>query len=210
MKTTRSVVYLGAILVVAASLGRFLGAEETRPTSAVVYQHTQTLRPYQVFDLTIIVSQEVDDSAWMTDFPVEFLSPSGKRFTVGGFYFGPARDLLPWLTGKEKATVQEALAQGGPGTSGKCGLLHRKKARGNVKENCVLGAGPCELGDDVLPLCPFTSLYGVGFALIQIILSVLPLRTVARSGAWDRRIVRVMEIRMGVCLTQNPWKALSD
>jgi len=120
-------------------------AEGSLPSPITIYQHTETLRPYQVFELIVIVSREVDDTAWMTEFPVEFRAPTGKRYMVGGFYFGPARELLPWLTGKEKDAVQGVLSQGGP--------VHLWKVRFAPSEDGVWECqGELRLKDGAVPV----------------------------------------------------------
>ena len=58
-------------------------------------QNTQRLMPYQVFELTFQHDGKYRDATWDVSIDVTFRSPSGRTFSVGGFFYGSSKPQTP-------------------------------------------------------------------------------------------------------------------
>ncbi len=75
-----------------------LGGQPTPTMSGLdvnVTQNTQRLMPYQVFELTFQHEGRYDNPTWDVTIDVTFTAPSGKKVTVGGFFYGSSRPQKP-------------------------------------------------------------------------------------------------------------------
>lgn len=63
-------------------------------------QNTRRLMPYQVFELTFQHDGRYPDPTWDVTIEVIFTGPSGKKASVGGFFYGSSRPQKPVLRGK--------------------------------------------------------------------------------------------------------------
>jgi len=76
------------------------GAEPTRtpaPLAATIAQNTKRLMPYQVFELTFQHQGKYANPTWDVTIDVAFTSPSGKKLTVGGFFYGSSKPQKPTI-----------------------------------------------------------------------------------------------------------------
>lgn len=88
MGVSRPVVCLAWVLVSAlACAGAGLDVRAT-PNSA-------GLMPYQVFELTFQHPNRYRDPTWDVTIDVDFVSPAGKRSSVGGFFYGSSKPQTP-------------------------------------------------------------------------------------------------------------------
>ena len=60
-----------------------------------VSQNTDKLMLYQVFELTFQHDGEYENRTWDVTIDVEFISPSGRKQTVGGFFYGSSKPQKP-------------------------------------------------------------------------------------------------------------------
>ena len=58
-------------------------------------QNTPRLMPYQVFELTFQHDGKYHDPTWDVTIDVAFTSPSGKKASVGGFFYGSSQPQKP-------------------------------------------------------------------------------------------------------------------
>ncbi|HUW82817.1 MAG TPA: DUF5060 domain-containing protein [Phycisphaerae bacterium] len=79
-------------------------ATPARGLEVTVSQNTKRLMPYQVFELTFQHSGEYRDPTWDVSIDVVFTARSGKRYTVGGFFYGSSKPQHPttreWTDGQ--------------------------------------------------------------------------------------------------------------
>ncbi len=83
-------------VVLAAWLVSILAA--STPAAALdvkVSQNTDKLMPYQVFELTFQHAGKYGNPTWDVTIEAQFTSPSGKRYTVGGFFYGSSKPQKP-------------------------------------------------------------------------------------------------------------------
>lgn len=80
-------------------------SEGTTPLAVKVMQNTHRLMPYQVFELTFQHEEQYRDPTWDVTIEVAFTAPSGKKATVGGFFYGSSKP-------------QQPIVRGTPGTRG--------------------------------------------------------------------------------------------
>lgn len=70
------------------------GADAAPPAAGLevkVSQNTTRLMPYQVFELTFQYDGKYHSPTWDVTIDVTFTSPSGKKATVGGFFYGSSK-----------------------------------------------------------------------------------------------------------------------
>ncbi|MFQ6049066.1 MAG: DUF5060 domain-containing protein [Phycisphaerae bacterium] len=84
----RCLLQLAALAVLAAS-GPAMALE------VKVTQNTTRLMPYQVFELTFQHDGKYRNPTWDVTIEVRLASPTGKRYTVGGFFYGSSRPQKP-------------------------------------------------------------------------------------------------------------------
>ena len=60
-----------------------------------VQQNTEQLMPYQVFELTFHHRGKYENPTWDVTIEVQFISPTGKKYDVGGFFYGSTRPQKP-------------------------------------------------------------------------------------------------------------------
>jgi hypothetical protein len=60
-----------------------------------VTQNTRQMMPYQVFELTFQHQQSYHAPTWDVTIDVTFTSPSGKKYAVGGFFYGSSKPQKP-------------------------------------------------------------------------------------------------------------------
>lgn len=61
-------------------------------------QNTDRLMPYQVFELTFQHEGHYRSPTWDVSIDVQFSSPTGKKCTVGGFFYGSSKRQQPIVT----------------------------------------------------------------------------------------------------------------
>ena len=57
--------------------------------------NTRRLMPYQVFELTFQHGGNYDHPTWDVTIDVVLTSPSGKKYRVGGFFYGSSKPQKP-------------------------------------------------------------------------------------------------------------------
>jgi hypothetical protein len=73
----------------------FLHVHPASGLEVKVTQNTAKLMPYQVLELTFQHEGEYENPTWDVVVDVEFVSPSGKKCTVGGFFYGSSKPQKP-------------------------------------------------------------------------------------------------------------------
>lgn len=81
-------------MALALSLTLALAVEATG-LSVRVSQNTRKLMPYQVFELTFQHQGRYRNPTWDVEIDVEFTSPDGEKYKVGGFFYGSSKPQKP-------------------------------------------------------------------------------------------------------------------
>ncbi len=63
--------------------------------TVTVTQNTDRLMPYQVFELTFQHQGASGDPPWDVEIDVTFTAPGGRRYRVGGFFYGSSKEQKP-------------------------------------------------------------------------------------------------------------------
>jgi len=85
----------GGVRLGSALLLAFLHVCPASALDVKVSQTTDKLMPYQVFELTFRHEGKYENPTWDVAIGVQFTSPSGKKYIVGGFFYGSSKPQKP-------------------------------------------------------------------------------------------------------------------
>lgn len=100
---------LPLVILATAFLNRPASIRASEPLRVAASTNSTRLMPYQVFELTFQHANQYADPTWDVTIDVDFTSPSGRQYRVGGFFYGSSRPQKPSLGKGPEPSVKVAV-----------------------------------------------------------------------------------------------------
>ena len=100
---------LPLVILATAVLNGPASIRASEPPRVAASANSTRLMPYQVFELTFQHANQYADPTWDVTIDVDFTSPSGKQYRVGGFFYGSSQPQKPNLGKGPEPSVKAAV-----------------------------------------------------------------------------------------------------